>query len=359
MVLEPVRSRPGELYARVPQAQAVAREQCAIVVGDGEFGMRVAGTSGYQKELEEIANGRTADGADQFCAALLLPDVDNPNDPSAVTVSIDGVTVGYLQRNAAPSFRQELSRCKAVAASCIAQIVGGWDRNGDDHGQFRVRLDASMPFALRDLEADEMPPIVPGGMADFARIPIVARPAKRARRGFEILMPLAAVLAVGVIGAVGAASFNEYHQSVQSVAVAAQDSPPPAKIETQKEQIEKEKIDASKDLATKELAMKDMPIKDVAMFIAPGAPKTAAVFLPMPEDVPQTAGRYEDVSQAADQSDPPPAIQLSAATRIPLPRARPRQPAPVRPENAAGALRSDRPQARIGAEAMVSGQATP
>lgn len=53
--------------------------------------------------------------------AYLIPEDDNPHDPKAVRVEVDGHKVGYLSRTNARRFRK---RCKGPM-DCPATIVGG------------------------------------------------------------------------------------------------------------------------------------------------------------------------------------------------------------------------------------------
>jgi hypothetical protein len=129
--------------------------QCARVVGDGQFAFPIVRESHYQDELTALAGGRSAQGARQFCAALLQPEPDNPYDPSAVSVKVRGHTVGYLGRDAAPILLAALEEAGFASAACEAVIVGGWRRPGEADGHFGVKLNAELPFAL--IDPDEPP----------------------------------------------------------------------------------------------------------------------------------------------------------------------------------------------------------
>ena len=119
----------------------------SITNGPGTYSVDVVGESNYQSALEEICGGHTEQGHRYEIEANLVLEDDNPHDSNAVMVSIEGETVGYLDRSTARSFRIAL---KAVAprgaiAKCPAIIVGGWDRGGGDRGHFGVKLD--LPIA--------------------------------------------------------------------------------------------------------------------------------------------------------------------------------------------------------------------
>jgi hypothetical protein len=118
------------------------------VRGDGEFGIHVVGTSHHQDALAALCNGRARKSAHHPCAALIAPEPANPHDLHAVAVSIHGIKIGYLERDAAREFDAALRRFGYDDAACAAMIVGGWDRGEDNQGSFGVRLDAYMPFEI-------------------------------------------------------------------------------------------------------------------------------------------------------------------------------------------------------------------
>jgi hypothetical protein len=69
------------------------------VVLEGDELVRVVGTSHYQDALLELS-GRTADDEVRVQKiALFVPEPDNPHDPNAIAVTIDGRLVGYLSRD--------------------------------------------------------------------------------------------------------------------------------------------------------------------------------------------------------------------------------------------------------------------
>ena len=313
-----VRHSRAESNFQPASPPALSRDQCAIVVGDGEFGMHVVGTARHQMALEKIAGGRKNLVAGQFCGALLLPEPENPHDPSAVAVYIDGRRMGSLHRDVAPGFKRALFGRDYAAAGCIARI----DRDGGRRGRFGVRLDAFIPFDLRDLEPDEIPPSLPaaGNGVDVDTVPL----ARRLRAPGRILMLLCACLALGAIGAVGMAAVSEYRQSTNI----AQALPPSERTAAlvKEPQNKSETPEAVGTVATRTEVAKpvsaawDMPPNEneVAAYIAPNLEILPAATLPGPADVPQTV-RFEAAAE----------VPFDTATEVPLPRPRPR---PRRPE---------------------------
>ncbi|MSP20043.1 MAG: hypothetical protein EXQ93_00610 [Alphaproteobacteria bacterium] len=61
-------------------------------------------------------------------------------------VDIEGATVGYLNREHAKQYRQQLLQAgqAGITATCPALIVGGWDRGRGNTGHFGVKLDIPM-----------------------------------------------------------------------------------------------------------------------------------------------------------------------------------------------------------------------
>jgi hypothetical protein len=121
------------------------QSQWAIVGGDGKYRFEVVGASRYQEELEQIVGGRTEEGAEHYCGAILIPEPENQYDPNAVVIKISGSTVAYLRRAVAEQFKLLLSQRGYLAAGCGAVIVGGWDRGPRDRGHLGS---SSMPVCL-------------------------------------------------------------------------------------------------------------------------------------------------------------------------------------------------------------------
>jgi hypothetical protein len=122
----------------------------AVILGDGAFRFPIVGESHYQAELEEIAGGRSEDGARNLLVeAILVREPTNPYDPSAIAVKVEDRIVGYLSRDSAKLFDRALIQGGFETVSCEAVINGGWDRGPSDRGHFGVRLNAALPFRLQ------------------------------------------------------------------------------------------------------------------------------------------------------------------------------------------------------------------
>jgi len=111
----------------------------------------VVGESAHQDVLLALTGGRrTWSGAHRKVRARLEPVDDNPFDARAVEVRIDDNLVGHLSRQAARFYRPiiEESIRRSGAATCLAEIRGGWERAQGDVGRFGVVV--RLPRATRD-----------------------------------------------------------------------------------------------------------------------------------------------------------------------------------------------------------------
>lgn len=103
----------------------------------------VVGESRHQEELLALTGGRrTASGAHRRTLARLVPQPENPADPDAIAVLIDGVEVGHLPRDLARRYGRLVAEVTEAEgeAICEAEIRGGWQRPHGDVGMFGVVL---------------------------------------------------------------------------------------------------------------------------------------------------------------------------------------------------------------------------
>jgi hypothetical protein len=132
-------------FGRILRSLGSGDEQAETVwiLGDGSFGIEAVGESNYQEALEQVAGGREAHGVNRQVTAELQLEDDNPFDPQAVMVRVDGLKVGYLSRDHARRFRKEAAPELGGARRilCRGRIRGGWDRGRGDRGHFGVALD--------------------------------------------------------------------------------------------------------------------------------------------------------------------------------------------------------------------------
>jgi HIRAN domain len=76
----------------------------ASVLLSGRHDLEVVGESHYQDALWRVAGGRRTERVRVETQAMLVREPDNPHDANAISVRIDGATVGYLCRDDARSY---------------------------------------------------------------------------------------------------------------------------------------------------------------------------------------------------------------------------------------------------------------
>ncbi|MBL8927839.1 MAG: hypothetical protein JNM77_16650 [Pseudonocardia sp.] len=105
-----------------------------VVLLGGRHDLEVVGESQYQEALWRVAGGRRDERVRVEVQAVLLPEPDNPYDPNAITVLIDGAKVGYLCRDDAQAYRPGLlalgARHRALIALPGVVVGGGMRQDG-------------------------------------------------------------------------------------------------------------------------------------------------------------------------------------------------------------------------------------
>jgi hypothetical protein len=88
----------------------------------------VVGESYYQPALRRLRNGRHMATDNDFVADIVA-EPDNPHDPNACAVYIEGFKVGYLPRGAAANFQQQVADMGVTGTWRLqtkAKLSGGW-----------------------------------------------------------------------------------------------------------------------------------------------------------------------------------------------------------------------------------------
>lgn len=108
----------------------------------GFFGFDIVGESHYQEALAKLAGEHGKYASEKRCLAHLIPENDNPYDNKAVRVDIDGMTVGYLDRDTARSFRRRLGAKKLTGqtTTCQAELKGGYVMRDGNKASYGVAL---------------------------------------------------------------------------------------------------------------------------------------------------------------------------------------------------------------------------
>jgi uncharacterized protein YbgA (DUF1722 family) len=91
---------------------------------EGDELVRVVGTSHYQDALLELT-GREGDEEIRVeKVAVFVPEPDNPHDPNAVAVHIEGKLVGYLSREENKRWLDVVAAHRVGAEAMIAGRAG-------------------------------------------------------------------------------------------------------------------------------------------------------------------------------------------------------------------------------------------
>jgi len=82
-------------------------------------------------------------------AHLVILD-DNPHDPNAVGVMLDGKPAGYIPRTRSAAFRDAVIAINpdAKPVICKAEIMGGFVK-GRDRGSYGITLDIAEPLRIK------------------------------------------------------------------------------------------------------------------------------------------------------------------------------------------------------------------
>lgn len=113
------------IYLFGRKRQRPLAEEVGKIRGIGDFDLEVVGESHYQDALRNALDALP--GRRKICEATLVMEDDNPHDPKAVAVFISGNQVGYLDRDAARTFRKHIAGQNLPAGNytCQAKLFGG------------------------------------------------------------------------------------------------------------------------------------------------------------------------------------------------------------------------------------------
>ena len=111
--------------------------------GPATFSVEIVGEDHYQVAFEAICGPRVPSGIRRFVTAWLILDDKNRHDKTAVRVEIQRKLVGYLSRETAIRYRQQLQRrgTPKVIGQCQAVIQGGWQSSDGRKGPYHLLLD--------------------------------------------------------------------------------------------------------------------------------------------------------------------------------------------------------------------------
>lgn len=121
--VEPLRRQSG------PKPKTVSLPSLTGTIrGTKSCGFDIVGESYYQRELRAIRNSNCLAEYNDF-EAYIVTEPDNPHDPNACAVYIEGYKVGYLARADAASYVKQLISQGVLGISCFklrGKLVGGF-----------------------------------------------------------------------------------------------------------------------------------------------------------------------------------------------------------------------------------------
>lgn len=104
---------------------------------DGTRKLSVVGESNYQAALMRVSGAPASGKHRHDCTALLVLEPDNPHDPKAVMVQVDGECVGYLSRHNARRFGPKVQKMVEAGQPPICLAFIG---RGPDHPNLGISL---------------------------------------------------------------------------------------------------------------------------------------------------------------------------------------------------------------------------
>lgn len=125
-----------------PSPSATAVTVTAQLFG-GDDDLEIVGEASYQDALWTICRGAEGDRIRHQIVAVLVPEPQNPHDPNAIAVQVDGHVVGYFARDVAVHYGSGLeslmSQCGGYVALRGVIVGGGYYPDGP--GRLGVWLD--------------------------------------------------------------------------------------------------------------------------------------------------------------------------------------------------------------------------
>jgi hypothetical protein len=110
-------------------------------VDDRWRNVKVVGESNYQTALwaaTGVENRGQRVGVE--CIAELVPEPDNPHDPRAIMVRVDGQCVGYLSRGVARRYGKRVREMRAAGQPTICDAFIGGLVEGDENPNLGITL---------------------------------------------------------------------------------------------------------------------------------------------------------------------------------------------------------------------------
>jgi hypothetical protein len=131
------RSRPTTTAPAAPVVRSIE-----VTLSDGDDPLEVVGESHHQDSLWSIVGGHTTERVRCEVLAMLVAETDNPYDPNAISVWINGLHVGFLSRADAATYRPGIMALQQKYGHLVAMRgdVAGGGRREDGMGRLGVFL---------------------------------------------------------------------------------------------------------------------------------------------------------------------------------------------------------------------------
>ncbi len=109
--------------------------------------LEIVGESHFQDTFETVVGERWRGGVYWHIVAQIFFIDDNPADPNAVGVMIEGMPAGYIPRDQANAIRTAILQAnpERLPVICKGEIIGGFVR-GSKRGSYGLVLDVSQPI---------------------------------------------------------------------------------------------------------------------------------------------------------------------------------------------------------------------
>ncbi len=127
---------------RMAEGGRMAPTGTGVEIRQGNVGLQVVGESYYQDALRQVIGGDARNRVRVEIVAVMRAEMDNPFDPNAVSIWIDGLRVGYLARADAARYRPGLLALESSYGRPIALggVIAGGGIRADGPGLLGVFL---------------------------------------------------------------------------------------------------------------------------------------------------------------------------------------------------------------------------
>lgn len=113
----------GKPAEKVTQRKAPDPDRIRRLSGDGDFSVKVAGTSNYQDAIKRTERALGANHSGDFLVSL-VPDPENKFDANAIKVAHKSNVLGFIPGNQTGGIHEALSEADVSECKVMARIVG-------------------------------------------------------------------------------------------------------------------------------------------------------------------------------------------------------------------------------------------